>query len=59
MNTEGATVIGRLEGPSDKMEAMTKLLQTFGSCETKIEKAECHNKRNINKVSYAEIRVRY
>jgi hypothetical protein len=59
MNRERVTVIGILEGPSDEVDAMTKLLQTFGSRKSKIEKAEFHNKRNINTVSYAEFVVRY
>jgi hypothetical protein len=37
MNTERATAIGRIEGPSDVAEAVKKLLETFGCSKSKIE----------------------
>jgi hypothetical protein len=58
MNTERATVIGRIERPSDVAEAV-KLLEIFGSPKSKIENDEFYNKRKINTVSYDEFRVRY
>jgi hypothetical protein len=58
MKTERETVIGKLEGTSDKVEAMKKWLKTFLSPKSITEKVEFINKQKINSVSFREFRVR-
>jgi acylphosphatase len=48
MNTERGTVIGRLEGSSDKVEDMKKWLKCVGSRRPKIENIDFHKERKIN-----------
>jgi len=48
MNTERGTVIGKLEGPSDKMEDMKKWLKSVGSRRPKIQNVHFRKEGKIN-----------
>jgi acylphosphatase len=48
MNTERGTVIGRLEGSSDKVEDVKKWLKCVGSWRPKIENIDFHKEWKID-----------
>ena len=57
-DTEGKTVQGELEGPSDQVAAMKLWLQQKGSPSSRIEKAVFKNERTVEKHDFESFEVR-
>ncbi|XP_049703384.1 acylphosphatase-1 isoform X1 [Helicoverpa armigera] len=57
-NTPHGTVLGHMQGPSDKMEAMMQWLKTTGSPSSKIEKCEFRNQMDIEKFTFTDFDIR-
>ncbi|XP_026141040.1 acylphosphatase-1 [Carassius auratus] len=56
-NTDVGTVRGQLQGPVSKVQQMQQWLQTSGSPQSRIAKAEFTNERPINKLDFKDFRV--
>ncbi|XP_026743660.1 acylphosphatase-2-like [Trichoplusia ni] len=57
-NTSQGTVLGHMQGPSDKVETMMHWLKTTGSPSSQIEKAEFRNQTPIEKYTFQEFDIR-
>ncbi|KTG44980.1 hypothetical protein cypCar_00028314 [Cyprinus carpio] len=56
-NTDAGTVRGQLQGPVSKVQQMQQWLQTSGSPQSRIAKAEFKNERPIDKLDFKDFRV--
>ncbi|XP_022828010.1 acylphosphatase-2-like [Spodoptera litura] len=56
-NTSTGTVLGRMQGPTDKVEAMMHWLKTTGSPSSKIEKCEFRNQINIDDYTFNNFEI--
>ncbi|KAK2878308.1 hypothetical protein Q8A67_019099 [Cirrhinus molitorella] len=56
-NTDAGTVQGQLQGPASKVQQMQQWLQTTGSPQSRIAKAEFSNERPIDKLDFKDFRV--
>lgn len=57
-NTSKGTVIGVIQGPSDKIAEMTKWLQNVGSPASNIEKVEFKNNKSIERYTYTDFEIK-
>ncbi|XP_058604312.1 acylphosphatase-1 isoform X1 [Onychostoma macrolepis] len=56
-NTDAGTVQGQLQGPASKVQQMQQWLQTTGSPQSRIAKAEFKNERAIDKLDFKDFKV--
>ncbi|XP_073683555.1 acylphosphatase-1 isoform X2 [Garra rufa] len=56
-NTAAGTVQGQLQGPASKVQQMQQWLQTTGSPQSRIAKAEFNNERSIDKLDFKDFKV--
>ncbi|KAM3958944.1 acylphosphatase-2 [Aphomia sociella] len=56
-NTEQGTVLGHVQGPSDKVETMIHWLETTGSPSSKIEKAVFSNQKDITDYTFDNFKI--
>ncbi|KAL0280719.1 UNVERIFIED_CONTAM: hypothetical protein PYX00_001936 [Menopon gallinae] len=58
MNTDRGTVIGRMEGSSDKILKMKNWLKHKGSPKSRIDKTEFTNEQVITKHTYSDFIIK-
>lgn len=58
MNTERGTVVGSMQGPTDKIMKMKHWLKHKGSPKSKIDRAEFTNEQVIPKISYSDFVIK-
>ncbi len=58
MNTESGTVVGTLQGPSDKVKTMKNWLEKVGSPKSKIEKCNFANESQVTALGFKAFDVR-
>ncbi|XP_020295162.1 acylphosphatase-1-like [Pseudomyrmex gracilis] len=58
MNTSKDTVVGHLEGDKDKVEEMKQWLRHTGSPQSRIDKAEFRNEKEISEPSFTNFEIR-
>ncbi|KAJ3650136.1 hypothetical protein Zmor_021844 [Zophobas morio] len=58
MNTSSGTVKGVIEGDVNKVADMKRWLQTTGSPQSRIDKAEFTNERQINSFTYDSFKIK-
>ncbi|XP_051579240.1 acylphosphatase-1-like isoform X1 [Myxocyprinus asiaticus] len=56
-NTDAGTVQGQLQGPVSKVQQMQQWLQTTGSPQSRIAKAEFKNERTVDKLDFKDFKV--
>ncbi|XP_026748896.1 acylphosphatase-2-like [Galleria mellonella] len=56
-NTAQGTVLGHMQGPSDKVETMIHWLKTTGSPSSKIDKAEFRNQKDITEYTFENFSI--
>ncbi|XP_051502271.1 acylphosphatase-1-like isoform X1 [Myxocyprinus asiaticus] len=56
-NTDAGTVQGQLQGPASKVQQMQQWLQTTGSPQSRIAKAEFKNECTIDKLGFKDFKV--
>ncbi|XP_052010037.1 acylphosphatase-1-like [Xyrauchen texanus] len=56
-NTDAGTVQGQLQGPASKVQQMQKWLQTTGSPQSRISKAEFKNECTIDKKDFKDFKI--
>ncbi|XP_052001985.1 acylphosphatase-1-like [Xyrauchen texanus] len=56
-NTDAGTVHGQLQGPVSKVQQMQQWLQTTGSPQSRIAKAEYKNERTVDKLDFKDFNV--
>ncbi|XP_016387321.1 acylphosphatase-1 [Sinocyclocheilus rhinocerous] len=55
--TDAGTVRGQLQGPASKLQQMQQWLQTTGSPQSRIAKAEFKNERPVDKLDFKDFKV--
>ncbi|KAM0728273.1 Acylphosphatase-1 [Formica fusca] len=58
MNTSNGTVVGRLEGEKSQVEEMKQWLRHTGSPQSRIDKAEFRNEKEISQPSFSNFEIR-
>ncbi|XP_049872839.1 acylphosphatase-2-like isoform X2 [Pectinophora gossypiella] len=58
MNTSKGTVLGHMQGPSEKVENMMQWLKTKGSPSSQIDKAEFRNMKDITEFTFENFDIR-
>ncbi|RLU20381.1 hypothetical protein DMN91_006989 [Ooceraea biroi] len=58
MNTPDGTVIGHLEGEKAQVEEMKQWLRHTGSPQSRIDKAEFRNEKEITQLSFSNFQIR-
>lgn len=56
-NTDTGTVQGQLQGPASKVQQMQHCLQTTGSPQSRIAKAEFKNEHTVDKLDFKDFKV--
>ncbi|NP_001155440.1 acylphosphatase-2-like isoform X1 [Acyrthosiphon pisum] len=56
-NTPEGTVIGTIQGPSDKVAEMTAWLRDIGSPASRIDKLELKNEKSISDYTYSDFDI--
>ncbi|XP_029900974.1 acylphosphatase-1 [Myripristis murdjan] len=56
-NTDAGTVQGQLQGPSSKVKEMQEWLQSTGSPQSKIMKAEFKNEKKIQSLDHSTFKI--
>ncbi|CAH0675396.1 unnamed protein product [Chilo suppressalis] len=57
-NTDEGTVLGHVQGPTDKVESMMQWLKTTGSPSSQIDKAEFRNHKDISEYTFTDFSIR-
>ncbi|XP_075975210.1 acylphosphatase-1-like [Anticarsia gemmatalis] len=57
-NTAEGTVLGHMQGPSEKVESMMQWLKTKGSPTSTIQKAEFRNQKEITEYTFQDFGIR-
>ncbi|XP_072762991.1 acylphosphatase-1 [Anoplolepis gracilipes] len=58
MNTSNGTVVGHLEGEKSRVEEMKEWLRRTGSPQSRIDKVEFRNEKEISQPSFSNFQVR-
>ncbi|KAL6250913.1 hypothetical protein P5V15_000056 [Pogonomyrmex californicus] len=58
MNTPNGTVLGHLEGEKAQIEKMKDWLRYTGSPQSRIDKAEFRNEKEISQISFSNFEIR-
>ncbi|XP_011874447.1 PREDICTED: acylphosphatase-1-like isoform X3 [Vollenhovia emeryi] len=58
MNTPNGTVVGHLEGEKGQIEEMKEWLRRTGSPQSRIDKAEFRNEKEISQLSFSNFEIR-
>ncbi|KAL0830374.1 hypothetical protein ABMA28_002560 [Loxostege sticticalis] len=56
-NTAQGTVLGHMQGPTDKVESMMHWLKSTGSPSSQIDKAEFRNQKDINEYTFDDFSI--
>ncbi|XP_056624190.1 acylphosphatase-1 [Triplophysa dalaica] len=56
-NTDAGTVQGQLQGSASKVQEMQHWLQTIGSPQSRITKAEFKNEHTVDKLDFKDFKV--
>ncbi|XP_011256643.2 acylphosphatase-1 [Camponotus floridanus] len=59
MNTSDGTVVGHLEGEKTQVEEMKQWLRRTGSPQSRIDKAEFRNEKEISQPSFSNFEIRH
>ncbi|EFN74987.1 Acylphosphatase-1 [Camponotus floridanus] len=59
MNTSDGTVVGHLEGEKSQVEEMKQWLRRTGSPQSRIDKAEFRNEKEISQPSFSNFEIRH